>query len=124
MPKPRKSLVSLDAIPYYHCVYHWLCIEDRLLELANIFAIDIAAYAVMSNYYHVVLHINREQALSWSEFEVIEHWQHLFKGSLLSQRFYQGEALSKAELNALSQQRPHKKTQFSALKCREHFECT
>ena len=28
----------------------------------------------------------------------------IFKGSLLSQRFYQGEALSKAELNALSEQ--------------------
>ena len=62
------------------------------------------AYAVMSNHYHVVLHINREQALSWSEFEVVEHWHRLFKGSLLSQRFYQGEALSKAELNALSEQ--------------------
>ena len=98
MPKPRKTLVSLEATPYYHCVSRcvrraFLCgedtltgknfehrrqwIEDRLLELAGIFAIDIAAYAVMSNHYHVVLHINREQALSWSEFEVIEHWQRL-----------------------------------------------
>jgi REP element-mobilizing transposase RayT len=79
-------------------------IEDRLLVLANIFAIDIAAYAVMSNHYHVVLHINREQALSWSELEVVEHWHRLFKGSLLSQRFYQGDVLNKAELNALSGQ--------------------
>ena len=125
MPKPRKSLVSLDATPYYHCVSHcvlrvFLCgedaltgksfehrrqwIEERLLELASIFAIDIAAYAVMSNHYHVVLHISQKQALSWSVWEVIEHWQRLFKGSLLSQRFYQGETLSKAELNALSDQ--------------------
>jgi REP element-mobilizing transposase RayT len=79
-------------------------IEDRLLVLANIFAIDIAAYAVMSNHYHVVLHINREQAFSWSELEVVEHWHGLFKGSLLSQRFYQGDVLNKAELNALSEQ--------------------
>jgi len=35
-------------------------------------------------HYHVVLHINREQALSWSELEVVEHWHRLFKGSLLS----------------------------------------
>jgi len=49
-------------------------IEDRLLELGSIFAIDIAAYAVMSNHYHVVLHINHEQASSWSELQVVEHW--------------------------------------------------
>ena len=52
----------------------------------------------------MVLHINREMAQQWSIAEVIEHWHRLFKGSLLSQRFHQGEALSKAERNALSDQ--------------------
>ena len=68
MPKPGKTLVSLDATPYYHNVsrrvrrafsavrmpltgnnfeHRRQWIEERLLELGNIFAIDIAAYAVL-----------------------------------------------------------------------------
>jgi REP element-mobilizing transposase RayT len=79
-------------------------IEDRLLELSDAFAIDIVAYAVMSNHYHVVLHINREMAQQWSNTEVIEHWHCLFKGSLLSQRYVSGETLSQAERDALTEQ--------------------
>ncbi len=36
-------------------------IEDRLLSLYNIFAIDISAYAIMSKHYHVVLHIDQQK---------------------------------------------------------------
>jgi len=105
MPRPRSTLVSLDATPYYHCTSRcvrraFLCgedshsghsfehrrqwIEDRLLVLAGIFAIDIAAYAVMSNHYHVVLHVNQQQCLIWNDAEVIERWHRLFRGNLLA----------------------------------------
>jgi len=125
MPRPRNTLVSLDATPYYHCVSRcvrraFLCgndsssgrnfehrrgwIEERLLELAAIFAIDIAAYAIMSNHYHAVLHVDHKRAQSWSAREVAERWHRLFKGSLLSQRYCRDEVLTVAEDRALMAQ--------------------
>ena len=124
MPKPRYAQVSLDATPYYHCVSRcvrraFLCgtdnfsgqtyehrrgwIEDKLLELAGIFAIDIAAYAIMSNHYHVVLHIDKLMAESWDKNQIIERWHQLFTGNALSQRYVQGESLGQAELKALDE---------------------
>jgi len=72
MTKARSQQVCLEATPYYHCVSRcvrraFLCgehyehrrqwVEDKLLALAEVFCIDVAAYAIMSNHYHVVLHI-------------------------------------------------------------------
>lgn len=93
MPRPRKMLVSIDATPYYHCSSRcvrraFLCgkdafsgqsfehrrqwVEDKMLELASVFAIDLYAYAVMHNHYHVVLYIDKALVQSWSRTEVIE----------------------------------------------------
>ncbi|WP_018233331.1 hypothetical protein [Thioalkalivibrio thiocyanodenitrificans] len=119
MPKPRKALVSLDATPYYHCVSRcvrraFLCGEDaqsgkshehrrqwieaRMKALAAVFAIDLCAYAVMSNHYHVVLHVDRARAEGWGEKEVIRRWRELFTGHPLVQRHLAGETLLQAEL--------------------------
>ncbi len=118
MPKPRKAQVSLDATPYHHCVSRcvrraFLCgydsfsgkdyehrrgwIEQRMTELASIFSIEICAYAIMSNHYHVVLYVDREQALSWSDSEVAIRWRELFAGHPLVEQFLQGFALSQEE---------------------------
>ena len=125
MPLPRYAQVSLDATSYYHCISRcvrraFLCgvdttsgtsfehrrqwIENKLLELAQIFCIDLCSYAVMPNHYHVVLHIHKDQAQSLSKHEVIVRWHQLFKGSLLSQRFERNESLTKTELTVLDKQ--------------------
>ncbi|GAA0852692.1 transposase [Aliiglaciecola litoralis] len=124
MPQPRKNQISLIDTPYYHCVSRcvrrsFLCGEDsltgqsfehrrawvekRLLFLASVFAIDICAYAVMSNHTHVVLCVDKETADSWSMTEVIRRWHQLYQGTLLSQQYHKGEPLSDAELVSLEQ---------------------
>ena len=124
MPKPRKQLISLDATPYYHCTSRcvrraFLCgqdavtgqsfehrrqwVEERLLLLSQIFAIDVCAYAIMSNHYHVVLHLNIQQAAHWSDHEVCERWHRLYKGTFLTQRYFRNELLLDVELEAVKQ---------------------
>ena len=123
MPKPRKELVSLEDTPYYHCTSRcvrkaFLCgtdeqgqsyahrrqwVEDKLLECASAFCIDIAAYAVMSNHYHVILHIDQDQALQLSTVEVITRWHQLFKGNFLSHRYLNdSDSLTDAEKRTLA----------------------
>lgn len=102
MPRPRSESYDLASTSLYHCISRcvrraFLCgndpysgkcyehrkdwVEARLMELAEIFAIHIYAFAVMSNHLHVVLRINRELALSWDDDEVIERYGRLFKNA-------------------------------------------
>ena len=95
----RKHQISLEHTPYYHCTSRcvrraFLCGKDcysgqdfehrrrwlveRLAVLSDVFAIDLLAYAVMSNHYHVVLCVDADTAASWSEAEVIERWGRLY----------------------------------------------
>ena len=106
MARARKELISLTDTRYYHCIARcvrraFLCgrdefsgkdyehrrqwIVDRLFELAEIFAIDVVAYAVLSNHYHTILQVSAEQAAEWSMDEVIERWTRLFSGHPLVQ---------------------------------------
>jgi len=99
MPRARKTLIALDDTPYYHCIcrcvrraflwgtdhfsgkdysYRKQWVVDRLAELAGLFAIEVCAYAVMSNHYHVVLYVDKTKAQSWTLDEVITRWTSLF----------------------------------------------
>ncbi|MET0007260.1 MAG: hypothetical protein ABW109_05305, partial [Candidatus Thiodiazotropha sp. 6PLUC4] len=124
MTRARQTLVSLEATSFYHCISRcvrraWLCgddpytgesfehrrkwVLDRLRQLSEIFAIDICAYAILSNHYHVVLHVYSEKAKAWSEREVILQWTQLYKGHLLADRYLSGNAMTTAERAALSE---------------------
>jgi hypothetical protein len=124
MTRARRSLVSLDDTPYYHCVnrcvrraFLWgqdhhsgkdfshrkQWVIDRLAVLTNIFAIEVCAYAVMTNHYHVVVRIDRNQAAAWPDKEVIERWQQLFSLPALVARFQAEERLSRAERDVVTE---------------------
>ena len=122
MPRPRRTQISIEDTPWYHAVSRcvrkaWLTgvdpntgqsyehrrnwVESQLLKLGAIFAIDIAAYAVMSNHLHLVLRIDIELANSWTDREVVEQWHLLFKGTELTQRFAKGELVEEVNLTLL-----------------------
>ena len=113
MTRARYSQIDLSATTYYHvinrCVRRsFLCGEDRyshqnydhrrqwLIDriklLTKIFSIDIAAYAILSNHYHLILHVNQHLAKGWSLEEVAEHWQMLFLGHPLVDDYLKNKA--------------------------------
>jgi len=118
MTRPRKALISLADTPYYHitsrCVRRaFLCgkdhysgqsfehrrqwIVDRIRLLSSLFAIDVCAYAVMSNHYHLVLKLCPDQLKEFTDDQIMDRWCALFKGPLLVQRLRSGESLSAPE---------------------------
>ena len=125
MTQARTTQVHLDATPFYHCYVRcvrraFLCGSDahsgnnydhrkqwlvsRLRFLSYIYAIDICAYAIMSNHYHVVLHVDAKRAHSWSQEEVVERWLQLYKGNLLINKWLKNKAdLSEAELTVIDE---------------------
>jgi len=118
MTKARKTIINVSDTPYYHCMgrcvrraflfgedsfsgkdysHRKQWIVDKLAELSNIYLIDVCAYAVMSNHYHLVLKINHERAQLISDNEVIKRWTCLFNGNVLISRYLKGEYKTTAE---------------------------
>ena len=124
MPKARAELVSVSDTPFYHvisrCVRRtFLCgqdratgrcyehrrgwIEERIRLLASVFAVDVAAYAVMSNHYHLVVKLSPDDIEPWSMDEVLARWCSLYKGPPLVQRYHRGDELCAAELRRVEE---------------------
>ncbi len=67
---------------------------ERIFELSGLFAIDVAAYAVMSNHYHLVLHLAPERAANWTDEDVLLRWTKLYPGPLLVRRYLSSQRLA------------------------------
>lgn len=115
MTRARSQLINSADTPYYHCISRvvrraFLCgfdkttqqdyehrrqwVIDRLADIDEVFCIDVCAYAIMSNHYHLVLYIDQVQAESLTDLEVIERWKKLYQGPEIIERFVKGEKLS------------------------------
>ncbi len=102
MTQARRNLINLSDTPYYHCVNRcvrraFLCGEDRhtgrtykhrkqwildkIKELSSLFAIDVCAFAILSNHYHIVMHVNEKRSRQWDDEEVVKRWKCLFRGA-------------------------------------------
>ena len=65
--------------------------------LTETFAIDLCAYALMSNHYHLVVRMAPERVKSWTAREIVERWVGLFSGPDLVQRYLKHESLAHPE---------------------------
>lgn len=123
MTYARKTLVSLQETPYYHVVSRcvrraWLWgfdeyagrdyshrkewVLDRLSFLSSMFALDICAYAVMSNHYHLVLYVDAAKAHGWTQREVVERWTQEFSCPRLIKRWLDGKCQGEEQMAAES----------------------
>jgi REP element-mobilizing transposase RayT len=119
MTQSRATQVSLVDTPYYHCISRcvrraFLCGKDkfsgksfehrrqwmveRLQFLTSIFTIDTCAYAIMSNHYHLVLHVNELESSELTDEEVCLRWSRLYSMPTLVSRWQAGTGLSEGEL--------------------------
>ena len=64
-------------------------IENRILELANYFAVEVYSYAVMHNHYHLVIYCDPKAPESWSDLEVANKWLKVFPGRYNNPKFKQ-----------------------------------
>ncbi|HMM78222.1 MAG TPA: transposase [Gammaproteobacteria bacterium] len=110
--------MSLTDTPYYHCIGRcvrrsYLCGKDpvsgrnfdhrkgiileRLKLLTETFAIDLCAYALMSNHYHLVVKLEPKRAAAWTEEEVAKRWRRLYRGSHFVEAWLEGAELTNDE---------------------------
>lgn len=89
----RAHLIDPAVTRWYHCITrcvrralllgdgpldrkNW--IEQRLQELAEIFAVAVGGFAVLDNHLHLLVRLDPDVASGWSAEEVVRRWGRLF----------------------------------------------
>jgi REP element-mobilizing transposase RayT len=117
----RRNLVDSETPGFYHCTNRcvrrtFLCgiddetgidyshrkgwLEKRMLALCSIFSVDIYAYAVMSNHYHIVLYVEPLAPLNWTDETVAERWLQAYPGRFIDPNYAQQRELKKQAIMA------------------------
>jgi len=112
MTQSRDSLISLIDTPYYHCISRcvrraFLCGEDkfsgqsyehrrqwiveRIRFLTDVFPIELCAYSIMSNHYHLVLYVNEDELNSCSSLQICERWNKIYSLPAIVDRWQKGQ---------------------------------
>ena len=93
MTMARAHLVDVEVTRWYHCITRCVrrafllsegplnrkqWIENRLKELAEIFAITVGGFSVMDNHLHVLVRLDPEVGGGWSDEDVVRRWGRLF----------------------------------------------
>ena len=90
----RRQLVDLSVARWYHCATRcvrrafllaegqtnrkeWL--ENRIKELAEIFAVGIGGFSVMDNHIHLLLRLDPDVAQGWSDEDVVRPGDNYFR---------------------------------------------
>ncbi len=89
----RAHLVDPSGTRWYHCVTRCvrrafllgegMCnrngwIEHRLEDLADIFAVSVAGFAIPDNHLHLLVRLDPDVARGWSDEGVVRRWGRLF----------------------------------------------
>ena len=89
----RAQLVDTSVTRWYHCITRCVrrafllgegdrdrkeWIENRLEELADIFAVAVGGFSVLDNHLHVLLRLDPDLAQAWSDEEIVRRWGRLF----------------------------------------------
>ena len=93
MTMARAHLVDVSVTRWYHCITRCVrralllgegpnnrkaWIENRLQELAEIFAVSVGGFSIMNNHLHVLVRLDPDVATGWSDEDVGRRWGRLF----------------------------------------------